>query len=254
MESEFKVKSLAKALKILECFTPDRMELGITEIGDILGLNKSNVHNIVSTFCKLGYLRSCENGKYSLGLALVEYAFIVNKQLGFQNAIYDITFDLSNRMDEIVHFGIPYKNNVMYLQVIHPISSLPIMSYRNTTGLTAPLYSTAIGKAILASFPEEDWMQYIPENREKYTINSLVNYKDIIDELKKTKQRGFSIDNEEKDPGVKCIGIPIFNIKDKLIGGLSVSGHKTTMTEQKMALCVEELFKAQALIRERLYQ
>lgn len=253
MENEFKVKSLAKALKILECFTPDKMELGITEISDLMGLNKSNVHNIVSTFCKLGYLRPCGNGKYALGLALVEYAFIVNKQLGFQNAIYDVTFDLSNRMGEIVHFGIPYQNKVMYLQVIHPVSTLPILSYRNTTGLTAPLYSTAIGKAILAAFPEDTWGQYIPEKREKYTRNSLVDYEDIIDEMRKTKQRGFSIDNEEKDPGVKCVGIPIYNIRNELVGGLSISGYKGTMTEEKMALCVEELTKTQAIIRDRLY-
>lgn len=254
MEEEYKVKSLVKALKVLECFTPDRMELGITEISRMIGLNKSNVHNIVSTFCKLGYMQPSENGKYTLGLTLVEYAFTINNLLGFQNAIYDLTFGLSNKVGEIVHFGVPHKSSVMYLQVVHPVSSLPVMSYRNTTGLTAPLYSTGIGKAILAFMPEETWREHIPEKREKYTPNALTDLDMILEELIKTRRRGFSIDNEEKDLGTKCVGVPIFNIKNRLVGGLSVSGHKSSMTDEKIQACIEELFRTQALIRERLYK
>ena len=64
-EPTSKVKSLAKALRVLECFANDRPELGVTEIAKMLGLQKSTVHNIVSTFEDLGYLQqNQETGKY----------------------------------------------------------------------------------------------------------------------------------------------------------------------------------------------
>lgn len=253
MEEELKVKSLAKALKILECFSVDELELGITDISKKLGLNKSNVHNIVSTFVGMGYLQPCANGKYTLGLKLLEYAFVINKHLGFQNAVYDVIFNLSNKVDEIVHFGIPWNTNVLYLHVIHPISKLSTIAYRNTTGLIAPLYATGIGRAILAEYPEEEWLSYIPENRLRYTENSLVEIPDILAELAKTRKRGFSIDDKEKDPGVRCVGMPVYNQAGKLTAGISISGSETTMTDEKLSICAEELAKAVAVIKEKLY-
>lgn len=253
MDEELKVKSLAKALKILECFSVDELELGITDISKKLGLNKSNVHNIVSTFVGMGYLQPCPNGKYTLGLKLLEFAFIINKHLGFQNAIYDVIFDLSNKVDEIVHFGIPWNTNVLYLHVIHPVSKLTTIAYRNTTGLIAPLYATGIGRAILAEYPEESWPLYIPDNRIMYTEKSLIDIPDILEELAKTKKRGFSIDDKEKDHGVRCVGMPVYNQAGKLTAGISISGSETTMTDDKLLMCAEELSKAVALIKERLY-
>ena len=253
MDEELKVKSLVKAMKILECFSVDEPELGITELSKKLGLNKSNVHNIVSTFVGLGYLQPCANGKYTLGLKLLEFAFTINKHLGFQNAIYDVIFNLSNKVDEIVHFGIPWNTNVLYLHIIHPISKLAGIPYRNTTGMIAPLYATGIGRAILAEYPEEDWPLYIPEKRVIYTEKSLIEIPDILEELAKTKKRGFSIDDKEKDCGVRCVGMPVYNQAGKLTGGISISGSESTMTDDKLLMCAEELAKAVAVIKEKLY-
>ena len=54
--SEPKVKSLAKSLKILSCFTIQEPVLGVTELAERIGVTKSNIHNILSTFTSMGYL------------------------------------------------------------------------------------------------------------------------------------------------------------------------------------------------------
>lgn len=254
MNDEIQVKSLAKALTILECFSESETELGITEIGERLGLNKSNVHKIVSTFVKLGYMQMTPKGKYSLGLNLLKFAFVINRRLGFQNAVYDVIFDLSNSVDEIVHFGIPWKQDVLYLHVVHPLSKLPTIAYRNTTGLVAPMYSTGIGRAILSCYPEDEWEEMIPDKLIKYTENSLTDVGQIIEELKKTKKRGYSIDNKEKDPGVRCVGMPVYNSSNELVGGISISGMENTMTDKKISYCLEKLTAATEIIKERLYK
>ncbi len=65
--SEPKVSSLAKALRVLDCFSVEEPELGVTEIAEKLGIGKSNAHNIISTYCQTGYLQQMPNRKYSLG-------------------------------------------------------------------------------------------------------------------------------------------------------------------------------------------
>ena len=102
-----KVSSLVKAMKVLECFSMKSPELGVTEIAKQLGLQKSTVHNILSTFTSMGYLDRLPDGRYTLGLKILEYAFIINQNLGYPNAVYDILVDTAGKTNEIVYFGLP---------------------------------------------------------------------------------------------------------------------------------------------------
>ena len=84
-KSEVKVKSLQKALTILDCFT-DKQPLSITEISERLGLYKSNVYDILSTFTAMGYLsKSEESGKYYLGMNAVRLGRAAGERYSFQN-------------------------------------------------------------------------------------------------------------------------------------------------------------------------
>ena len=85
-----KVKSLAKALRILECFSAQSPELGVTELAEMNGITKSNAHNILTTFQKSGYIEKQPNGKYTLGLQLLEFSYIINQHLGYPRAVYDL--------------------------------------------------------------------------------------------------------------------------------------------------------------------
>ena len=173
--SEPKVKSLAKSLKILSCFTIQEPVLGVTELAERIGVTKSNIHNILSTFTSMGYLDRLPDGRYTLGLKILEYAFIINQNLGYPNAVYDILVDTAGKTNEIVYFGLPYGTNVLYLYVAHPADRLGVLPYRDILGETAPFYCTGIGKAILAHMPEEEWLSHIPEERTKYQPNTVTD-------------------------------------------------------------------------------
>ena len=84
-EKGIKVKSLGKALNLLSCFTTKHSAWGISELSEYLGIAKSNVHNIVSTFCDMGYLTRTPDGRYTLGLKMLEFAFLINQNLGDPN-------------------------------------------------------------------------------------------------------------------------------------------------------------------------
>lgn len=80
-EAEVKVKSLQKALEILNCFTK-KSSWGVTEISEQLDLNKSNVHNILTTFKAMGYLdQDDESGRYKLGLSVYSLCYSLGQNL-----------------------------------------------------------------------------------------------------------------------------------------------------------------------------
>ena len=81
MSEEAKIKSLGKALRVLDCFMT-RSEWGVTELSEALGLNKSNAHDILSTFEMFGYLDQNEStGKYRLGYHVLELAHALSSSM-----------------------------------------------------------------------------------------------------------------------------------------------------------------------------
>ena len=75
----------------------------------------------------------------------------------------------------------------------------------------------------------------------------------ILDELERTRKRGYAIDNSERDPNVRCVGVPVYNAKGKLVAGISTSGPAVTMTDEKLLECAGILQNASLKMRDRIY-
>lgn len=249
---EPKVKSLAKAMNILSCFTVKEPIWGVTELATRMNLNKSNVHNILATFQSLGYLEQLPDGRYRLGMKILEYAFAINQNLGYPRAVYDILVDAADRTGEVVYFGVPYGPNVLYLYVAHPKSRMGVIPYRDMLGETSPLYCTGIGKAMLAHMPEEEWGDHLDAVRPKFQPNTITDKDAIFEELRYIRRRGFAIDNVEREPNIRCVGVPVCDSKGKVLAGISASGTCESMTDTKLMECSAILRSAVYMIQERI--
>lgn len=113
--NEIKVKSLQKALEILNLFTVKPV-LGVTEVSEYFGWYKSTVHNILCTLKSMEYLEQDEEtGKYRLGIQV----FNLSKALGDNYSITKIAGpymqELSNITRERVYLAVPYREEVLYL-------------------------------------------------------------------------------------------------------------------------------------------
>lgn len=248
-----RIKSLAKALSLLECFSEQEPELGVSELAERMGITKANAHNIVSTFQQLGYVKKRPSGKYSLDLKILRYSYIINQNLGYPKAVYDILMDTAQKTNQVVYFGVPYETDVLYLYVAHPLSRLAELPYREITGEVAPLYSTGIGKAILAHLPEKEWDQRLPQILTKRTPNTMTDRAEIKEDLWDIKRRGYSIDNGENEIGIRCVGVPVYNRTGKLVGGMSTSGPEQVMTDSMLLECVSYLRTAAVKMKDRIY-
>ena len=247
-----KVKSLVKAMNVLSCFTVQKPVWGVTELAAKMELGKSNVHSILTTFKSLGYLDQLPDGRYRLGMKILEYAFAINQNLGYPRAVFDILVDTADRTGEVVYFGVPYGANVLYLYVAHPQSRMGVIPYRDMLGETAPLYCTGIGKAMLAHIPEEEWEQHLDPERKQFQPNTITDKDAIFEELRYIRRRGFAIDNVEREPNIRCVGMPVRDKDGKVLAGISVSGPCESMTDAKLMECVPILESAVYLIQERI--
>ncbi len=221
---EYKVKSLAKALNILNCFNQTNSELGVSEIAQITGYQKTTVHNVLATYQEFGYVYQNPNtDKYSLGLNLLQYSFKIINSLKIRQILLPYTMKISAKTDQICIIAVPHESQVFYID-----SSLAINSERNMrhlTGERAPMYCTGIGKCMLAFSGEEFIDDYIKNTKlEKFTDYTITNPIVLREQLKEIRRNGYSVDNMEHEYNIRCVAIPLFDPDKNVIAALSVSG------------------------------
>lgn len=234
---EVKIKSLQKAINVLNCFVKKPM-LGVSEISETLGLYKSNVHNILETFQQMGYVEQDEETKkYSLGIGIFDLSRALGNTFIITKIAQPYMQEISNITNENVYLAVPHDNQVLYLEATYPAQATHLM--RSLFGERANMYCTGIGKAILSNMPEEYISKYLERDFVRYTEQTIIDKDRLREELRTTKMRGYAIDNMEHEFGVKCVALPIFNAQHKVVAAMSVSGASIKFTESFIAEVAE---------------
>lgn len=225
-----KVKSLAKSLTVLECFM-NAPEMGVTEISEKLGLYKSNVCDILTTFEALGYVdQSQRTGKYRLGYRVLELSHALTASLGFRKTIYPHMKQLAEEVGETVYLGVPEGLDVVYMDAAYPGHQFMT---RAMLGDRAPMYCTGIGKAILSRMDESQWQDLLRQPLKAFTAKTITDPDRMLVELVETRRRGYAIDNMEHEHGIRCVGVAILNNMGRVAAGMSISCPSPRMDELK---------------------
>ncbi|MCR5084264.1 MAG: IclR family transcriptional regulator [Succinivibrionaceae bacterium] len=241
-------KSLSKALQILDSMAIHRGPCSITELGAELSLNKSNVHDILATFEHFGYVtKDPVTRRYSLSMRFIELAHSVGSGLGIQDLARARVHQLANDLSEVVYFGIPHGDHVLYLEGGSPGA---LISTHMVTGMTAPMYCTGIGKAMLAFLPDEDRERILALPRQAFTDHTLVGIRELRADLARTRAQGYSVDNMEHELGVKCVAVPVLGKDGEVLGALSVTGPSLRFPDEVIGGYAATLRDAAARIAE----
>ena len=198
--------AVARALSVLGCFVKmqDQSTLGVTEVASILGLSLGTTHRLVQVLVKFGYLeQDSRTARYRLGQAALFLGNAAERELGFHRA-REVIEALAMSTGESVNLGVRDGANAVI--VLRAESRFPLR-LEQSIGSRLPLHASSIGKAILAftgSEPE------VPTGRlARITNRTLTKRSALLSELQQTRQRGYSIDNEEGMVGVRCVGAPV---------------------------------------------
>ncbi|WP_394915273.1 IclR family transcriptional regulator [uncultured Robinsoniella sp.] len=250
METEVKVKSLQKAIEVLNCFTR-KPNLGVTEISEQLGLYKSNVHNILNTYKAMGYLEQDEEtGKYRLGIGIFDLSRALGDRFTLTKIAMPYMQELANITNKNVYLAVPRVDEVLYLDATYPADATYLM--RSLLGERAKMYCTGLGKAMLSGMNHEQIEACISADMRPYTENTITDREQLLDELQLTKVRGYAVDNMEHEFGIKCVALPIFDNRRQVVAAISVSGASVQFTDEKIVEIAELIKKYVKLIESRI--
>lgn len=149
---------LIKAAKILD-YLAETPDVSLQEIAKGTGMTSSTVLKILDTLLLIGYVNKNAEKNYRLGAKLVRYANKNIEQLDLAELTLPFLEKLQQKIDETIHLGVLDNNEILYVNKLDPKNQTIRMSSK--IGITRPLYNSAMGKAVLAEFTEDQYEDYV---------------------------------------------------------------------------------------------
>ncbi len=226
------INSVLKALDIMNVFSPDKPLLTLSEICEILPYPKTTLRTILKTLESRGFIECKERGVYSLGTAVIPLTQSVRVNVQLRDRAAPLLRELAEFCSESVYLTIMEGSECLY---IYAIESSDRLLARSAIGDIMPMYCTSVGKAILSFLPEDEVNRIIEEfPLAPINVHTITDVEILKEKLQQGRQRGYSIDNEEHELGVYCLGAPIFNEKGEVFASCSVSGSDKQILGEKL--------------------
>lgn len=226
--------SLRKALLLLNVVSDHSSPegLALAELADLSGVNKSTVLRLASPLIDENLIeRDRVTGRFRLGFGSLRLGQSYLDSLDLRSAANEELRALMRRTANTVHLVVLSGHDVVYLNKVEDEATVRMAS---RVGASMPAYCTAVGKAILAYSPEEVVGPILVAPLAAITPKTIVDPDVLRLELSAVRRRGYSIDDRENEPEVRCVAAPIFNHDDTVVAALSVSSLTSRMTPTKV--------------------
>jgi DNA-binding IclR family transcriptional regulator len=180
-----------------------------------------------------GYIsRDPVSRTYRLGPSLVGLGEAARVHSGATPQIRAILGYLAQESGELANFAALDGMMAVYIAQAQPGPG-PVTIFTRI-GMRVPLYCTGVGKAMLAFLPEGYSRVLIDAGLRRYTSSTIVRAIHLDRELKRIRNDGYAIDNEEYEVGVRCVASPLRDRGGGVIGAISVSGPSTRMSSDRL--------------------
>ena len=221
------MKTIDKLIKILDLLAENPSGLTRDQFIDELEIPDSTMHRLLKTLERHNVLKSEYVGKkkkYKIGLKILEYSSAFVKNNNLVNSAYPLMEQLMSDLGKTIHLAVPNEHRVVYVNTaLNPNS--PKLS--TEIGKQVPMYCTALGKAMLASMDTSRRRALLGKmSYKKHTSNTITGRDKLEEELLETRERGFAIDDEEWDVGVRCVAVPIKDHFSQVVAALSTAAPK----------------------------
>jgi len=244
-EKMAEIQSLARGLRILEIMADCENGIGITELADQLGVDKSTASRLVQTLLKDGFVQKAKDDRsYTLGPMLVNLSRSVITRMPLRDTAKPYLKKLVEVSGECSHIAIYAQGKALYIDQMESSSTLRV---NVEVGQLAPLHCTALGKILLAygNYP-------LPVELEGHTEKTITDLQTLEKELETVRDKGYAIDDEEFDNDVRCISVPVFDFREKLVGAIGISGPSARLGMKEIETLAPQIIQIGKQLSDRL--
>jgi len=219
------IRSVEIAFNIIDVLQ-EKGGAGVTELANELDHSKSTIHSHLRTLEEREILVR-EGDGYRMSLRILDMATHVREQVGNYDVIKNEVDTLAEETGEIAQFGLEEHGKVSYL---YKTTGERGVETASRVGTQQPMYSTSLGKTILAYLPEERTDEIVKAQKyEALTPTTITSPEELYEDLETIRKQGYGIDDEENFEGLRCVAAPVKN-EETVLGAVSITGPSSRFT------------------------
>ena len=249
----YTVDAAAKALSLLDAFTVERPSLSLSELIERTGLPRATAFRLLATLEEAGYVVK-DGANYTPGFKLFVLGNIVAEGLDLRRQAHKHLEALRDKTGETVQLAVLEDWQIVHLD--RALSRRSVAYMVSHVGVILPAYCTALGKALLAHQSEDMVFAWAStQELRRLTPNTITTVDGLLEELRRIRERGYSIDNEERELGIRCVGAPVFDHEGKPIAAISLGApaDRLPRTIEGSEIAMQVVATARAISRELGY-
>lgn len=228
-----RVQSVDRAMTLLEVLGEDDRGQRLTDLARRTGLSLTTVHRLLTTLEQRHFVQFSLGDNlwhvgrqaYAVGSAFVRDRHFVAPALPFLRRLRDLTRETAN-------LGVVDNGEII---LVNQVESREITRAISRIGGRTPMTASGMGKAILSCYSRDDITAVVRRcGMRKVTSKTLTLREELDDELERARGNGYSIDDEEFLPGLRCVAAPVYDNQQEVVCAISLSGLPNRMKPERM--------------------
>lgn len=252
MEEKNPIQVSERIFRTIECLG-EHGSMGLLDLSKELSLNKTTIHRILNSLICMDYVKQDpETLKYSLTFKICN----ISNQILSKNSMTDIARPhlktLAEQTGEIVHLVQLNGTDAVYIDKVDATKNA--VRLVSMVGKTIPLYCSGVGKALMADMSDEKITSIWKNSKiKKLTDYTIVELSELLTRIRQIRQKGYSLDNEENELGVRCIAVSLKNYNGKSNYAISISAPKDRMSDERIRQLSDLILQTKENIQHELY-
>ena len=227
------IRVVQRTMRILSSFDHDHPEMGVAELSRKLDLPKPTVYRILATLESGGFVQQSPNGKYHLGFQLVQLGWLALDQVSLRREALPFMRELLEGYRETVSLTVFDGGSMFYLDVLESPQPVKIAAQ---AGRRLSVHCTASGRAVLAYISEERVMRVLgTQGLRAHTSETITDLAALKEELRLTRERGYSISQGEFEEGISAVGAPVMGSEGQVLAVIAVAGPTYRLPAERIA-------------------
>jgi DNA-binding IclR family transcriptional regulator len=224
-------QAVERALAVLRGVEADDDGIGVTELAQRTGLTVSTTHRLARTLTEAGLLlQHPRTERYQLGPALVVLGDKAARRLGYRHAL-PLLEELAGATGESINLGIRTGNEV---HVVLDVPSRQPLRFNQESGSRVPMHVSAMGKCLLAAGDDIDEQIARLGDLVRATHRTITDRDQLRAELDLVRERGWALNDEERNPGVRAIAAPVPGPDGGVLGAIAIQGPAIRITDDRL--------------------
>lgn len=245
------VAALASGLDIILAFDSANPRMTLSEVATKTGMNRARARRFLLTLHSLGYVRR-QQRYFELAPRALKLGYAFLSANSYRSVIQQHLEDITDITGESSSLGVLDKSDVFY--VARSAATHRIMTITLSVGTRLPAVATSMGRVLLAQLPADELATQLSQiELTQYTQHTITDPETLLNCLEKVRADGYCIVDQELDPGLRSLAVPVFDANDKLLGAINISTNTarvdySTLTDTFLSLLQEKAGQIRTIV------